>query len=600
MRLRPIAFVTLSWSAAVSVAAAPRPWVEVKTPHFTILSNDGESTARDVGWQFEQARTAYATLWRGATVKGGKPYVVFAARDEATLKALGPEYWERKRELDTVSFQVDGSDRQYVALRTDLGTGDDVWLSAYFTPYRAYVGSVLNSVVDRPLPPWLYRGMTEVYGNTRVRKEDILLGLPVRWHLQTVQRKGLLPLATVLAVERGSIETSDDQFNATAWGLVHYLGFGEKGTLAPRLNRFLNLWQQGRAPDVAVREALGDLGELEKGLRLYLARPTFPYQSFAVDAGVRRERFSTRILSAAEAAATQAALHVAMGRPGDARARIAEARTAEPNAPVVLDAEALLADREEDDAAALAAYGKAAAAGSQSFYTHYRLAQLTHAGAGDSRETFARIATSLDRAIQLNPDYAAAHAYLADVKSFLGDSQAALATARTAIVLDPGVSYHHVALARVLEDLGQPQEALASARRALALARDDRERLMAQQLLDRLRRPGAPRPAAGATAAGTTEPPPTSEEADAPRTRNYVCSPTETEGCSDVAAILEFSCNGGKGADCASLALLVEAGLVKKDAQRVRALRARARELLDPACRGGDAEACSALEALPK
>jgi hypothetical protein len=67
-----------------------------------------------------------------------------------------------------------------------------------------------------------------------------------------------------------------------------------------------------------------------------------------------------------------------------------------------------------------------------------------------------------------------------------------------------------------------------------------------------------------------------------------------------VAAILEFSCNGGKGADCASLALLVEAGLVKKDVQRVRALRARARELLDPACRGGDAEACSALETLPK
>src|SRR6266481_8956654 len=78
------------------VIAAPRAWIEVKSPSFTVVSDAGVGSARNVAWQFEQARAAFTRLWSWARPRGGKPFIVFAARDESSLRALAPEYWEPK------------------------------------------------------------------------------------------------------------------------------------------------------------------------------------------------------------------------------------------------------------------------------------------------------------------------------------------------------------------------------------------------------------------------------------------------------------------------------------------------------------------------
>jgi len=38
--------------------------VEVKSPHFTVVTNAGEKAGRKVAWQFEQIRAAMATVFR--------------------------------------------------------------------------------------------------------------------------------------------------------------------------------------------------------------------------------------------------------------------------------------------------------------------------------------------------------------------------------------------------------------------------------------------------------------------------------------------------------------------------------------------------------
>ena len=43
---------------AVPLLAAPTPWIEVKSPHFTVVTNDSEKQARRTAWQFEQIRAA--------------------------------------------------------------------------------------------------------------------------------------------------------------------------------------------------------------------------------------------------------------------------------------------------------------------------------------------------------------------------------------------------------------------------------------------------------------------------------------------------------------------------------------------------------------
>lgn len=107
-----------------------------------------------------------------------------------------------------------------------------------------------------------------------------------------------------------------------------------------------------------------------------------PYARLDVDAAVERQRFPSRVLALAESAAVRASLHVAMGRPAEARILIQEAKAADPTLAVAHEAEAVLLDRENAGDKALTAYGKAVELGSTSFYTHYRLAQLTARGAG--------------------------------------------------------------------------------------------------------------------------------------------------------------------------------------------------------------------------
>jgi tetratricopeptide (TPR) repeat protein len=464
----------------------------VKTQRFTVVSDAGEKSAREVGWQFEQARAAYGRLWGWGRVRGGKPFVVFALRDKDGLKALAPQYWEERKDANTVSVHVTGADRHYLALRLDTNPADDVRTTPYFTLYRSYVTTVLDAAFDRPLPTWLRVGLGEAYGNTRVRDKDVMVAMLVPWHVDLLREGKRIPLPALLAADRSSpyLRGSDlSLFYAQSWALVHCLLFADKGALAPRLNRFVELVQQGRPHDAAFREAVGDVEALQGVVETYLHQVALPYSRVDLDVAIRREAFPARLLPPAESAALRGAFHVAMDRPREARALVDEAK-ADPAFAGAHDVEAMLLDRGDETEAALAAYRKAAELGSTSFYTHYRLGQLLNQKGGD-KEAFTRVAQSLQRAVELNPDYASGHSFLAEVKSYLGDSEGALVLAKTAIALEPGASYHHVALANVLLGLGRPEEAMAAAERGRALATEDWELENARRSIEQIRRRGS-------------------------------------------------------------------------------------------------------------
>src|SRR5262249_10571976 len=94
---------------ATSASAAPSGWVGTTGDHFTVVTSAGEKTGRRVAWEFEQIRAALQKLWPWAKIDAGQPIVVFAAKDEPTLKSLGPQYWEGKR-YRPVSFSSTGRD----------------------------------------------------------------------------------------------------------------------------------------------------------------------------------------------------------------------------------------------------------------------------------------------------------------------------------------------------------------------------------------------------------------------------------------------------------------------------------------------------------
>jgi superkiller protein 3 len=174
--------------------------------------------------------------------------------------------------------------------------------------------------------------------------------------------------------------------------------------------------------------------------------------------------------------------HAAMRRPVEARAAIAEARKADPKAAASYVAEGLLADRDKKVDEAKAAYTRAAELESTNAYGYYRLAQLTWQP-NASKETLAAIEQHLTKAVGFNMRFAAAYAWLGEVRAYLGNPEG-IGLIRRAITLDPSEARYRLRAASVLMNQGKAAEARADAQAALTLAETDEERNEAQRLLD--------------------------------------------------------------------------------------------------------------------
>lgn len=574
--MRKFAAVLLAMALGASpAAAAPPPWLEVRSQHFTVVTNAGEKSGRRAAWQMEQIRQALKLIWPWANIDGGQPVTIFAVRDEATLKTLGPQYWEGKRFRPT-SFWATGVDRQYIALRTDLAEPGDEGDNPYQTAYWNYVSLVFHRSLPPGTPEWYSRGVTEVLSNTIVREKEIHVGRLMDQHLRRMREQTHIPLAEFLAVQRGSKyltrETEAWQFEAQSWVFVHYLMFGNRGQHSARVNRFNHLLLQGVAPDVAQTEAFGpDMTPYFLGMREYLTKSIFQYSRIPTALDLKAEGFASRVLSPAESAVERAYLLAAMGRPVESRALLAEGAKAEPAHPGLFEVEGLLLDREQKPAEARAAFGKAVELGSKRAQVFYRVAQLTRPPSGADGPTNEKIATLLEKALALDPQSARAMSFLADIRSDLGQNEEAMDLAQKAVKLEPESMYHRLALARALWNGQRTEEAVAAARSALSAAETDQERGYAQRFLDfaaQAARPAAPaRPNTATEAVAEQSGPSGSAAAPAPvrlgGTAKVVseCFASRNDvSCAAALPLLKDSCDQKNGQACRALGSLYDGG----------------------------------------
>jgi Flp pilus assembly protein TadD len=573
MRTR-LAFLVAAWSGAAGLAGAAETWIEVKTANFTVVSNAGEGTAQRTAREFEQVRAAYAKVWPWAHLAQGRPTVILALKNEATLRRWAPGYYEVKGGIDVVSGSAIGADRQYLLVRTDYRP-DNAQVTPNFNLYRAYLGVLISGSFERRLPLWLSNGLAEVLGNTSVRDKEILAGQPVPWEFRRFNQGFRIPLRAILdaRAESALLNKEDEraQFDAQTYVLVHYLLYGDRGAHAPALNRFLQLWLAGRAHDQALAEAFGDLAALEAELPSYATRRILSYARFEAGAAVGGEGPTVRVLAPAEVAGLQAAVHVAMNRPVEAQAAIREARSGDPRSPLSYDAEGLLADRDRDKPRATQAYAQAVELGSTSAYSHYRAAQLGWKPQPDAA-ALAALRQGLEHAIELNGSYADAYSFLAEVLAQQGEGQAALARAERAVALEPGGAYHRVALGRVLNQLGRVDEARKSAELGLQLANNDGERSNAERFLlflNEERRYAQER-----------------ARQEASRKQTSACEGGDGAACAQILPDLERACGEKQASTCLYLSWLYSQGTgLARNA-------AKAAGYVEQACAAGDRRAC--------
>ena len=447
--------------AGLSAADINGRWLEVRSANFAVISNGPERQCRQVADRLERIRGLVAQNLP-LRVEPGKPLLILAARDEATLKELVPGSWDAPERPQTAGFFMSAAEKNFMAVRLDLPSD-----AALGTVYHEYVHLLVQLNVPS-LPLWLNEGLAEVVGQTGGPPQ------PNRW----------MPLAELFAVDRASPHYNESSrvslFYAQSRALTHMLLFASARP-DPGLLMLVGLLRDGVPAPEAMGQAFPDLRSLEQRLEAYGQRK---WPLWSLPSGSPEKNFVVRELNPAEALAARADFLLHSKRWTGAQALLEAALALEPNLPQAHEAMGFLFLRQDRRVDAAPCFARAVAHGSNSYLAHYWHALLTLPAARDHAE-LAMVRDSLERVVQLNPGFAPGYAALAG--AWIQDRQKALDFARRAVELEPDTSDHRLGLGTILLALGRMDEALDLAERLLAASRTPQERASAQALLDHLR-----------------------------------------------------------------------------------------------------------------
>src|SRR6202521_3658077 len=263
---------------AASSFAADKPFTEVCSPNFRVLTNGSEHDARRIALEFQQMRAVFAIAFPKMRLTAGAPLLIFAVQTENDMKALAPAIWKNhKGPLPAGLFQH-GWEKQFAIVRLDQDKA-----GVYNVVYHEYVHTLLHSNF-RWLPTWLDEGLAEFYGNSRFDPKKSYVGAPST-RVYQLKNRTLIPLETLLVVNPWTYYHGDENqiaaFYAESWALVHYLVFGADMEAGKKLSRFYAQLQAGNQQVKAFRDVFGDLKNVEKALDEYIQ--AFAFHAYVIE-----------------------------------------------------------------------------------------------------------------------------------------------------------------------------------------------------------------------------------------------------------------------------------------------------------------------------
>ncbi len=456
-------------------------WIEVRTPHFVVASNAGEKQARRVADQFEQIRAMFHTAFPKLRVDPGQRILILAVKNEKSLKALLPAYWEVKGHVHPVGVYVAGPEKHYVALRMDT-SGEN----PYHAVYHEYTHALVN-LNFRGLPAWLNEGLAEFYGNTVLRDKDVMLGHFDANHLLLLQQSKLIPIATLLEVDHNSPYYNEQNrasvFYAESWALTHYLMLDPDARKQQLMLRFFDAFQKGDNQLEAARRTFGDLKKFGGKMEGYVRQGTFYAARMKAPVELAEKDYATRTLPQAESLALRGDFHLHMNRMSEARTMLEQAVALDSKLAAAHESLGYYHYRQQNLEEANKEFAEAVKLDSRDYLAHYYHAFLRVRGQMVGPEEMEETRASLEKAIQLNPNFAPAYAALSSFYLVRSETkQKALDAALRAAQLEPGELHYALNLGQVLLILNREQDAQALLKQMQAAAKTPAEVQMAQSL----------------------------------------------------------------------------------------------------------------------
>lgn len=280
--------------------AAAQQWVEIKSPHFSVVTDAGERRGREVADRFEQMRASFGILFKRLTVNIPVPLQIVAFRNQKEFRQFAPLWKGKPVELSGL-FQG-GEDRNFIAM--DVSSDD--WGVAF----HEYGHLLINGNVP-PTPLWFDEGLADYLSSLKVDKKQVQFGLPVPNRVAVLGSMSWMKLLDLLSVQHDSRQYNEGEeravFYAQSWLLVHY--FMANGKM-PQLTEYLALRPRDKASiEQAIRQSFRmEPKQLDDALHGYFRRGSMAY-FFAPAPDISLGPYQVRMLPESEWRAVLADFH---------------------------------------------------------------------------------------------------------------------------------------------------------------------------------------------------------------------------------------------------------------------------------------------------
>src|SRR5579863_2363103 len=463
--------------------AKPETWLQVRSPHFVVVSDAGEKDVKQVADQFERMRAVFHAAFPRMQVDPASPIVVIATKNEKDFRDLEPSAYLAKGMLHLGGLFLRAPDKNYVLLRLYVSEAHP-----YAIVYHEYT-HLLCSKAEDWLPLWINEGLAQFYENTDIRGKDISSGEPSVQNISLLRQNKLLPLSTLFAVDHNSPyyqeENKGSIFYAESWALTHYFAIQDQKDGTHRFTDYLQLVASNVDPVTAGTRAFGDLNELQKTLEGYVQQESFMHFNLKVPIDVDDSAFVVSPLTSNQADAVRADFLAYNGREADSRALVDQILKEDPNTPLAHETLGYIEFREGHLDQARKAYEDAVKLDSHSFLAQYYFAAISMRGGLPDAASEPAIEASFRNAIKLNPDFAPSYAGLAALFGMRRENlDEAHTLALTAVQIEPANVEYRVTAGNILLEMRQIANAIMGYKNALKLAKTPLETEQVQSALD--------------------------------------------------------------------------------------------------------------------
>jgi len=420
------------WLLGILPAHATEKWLEVRSPHFTVVTDAGEKRGREVALRFEQMRAIFGKIMLKDKVNIPVPLQIIAFRNNKELKQHGPVY--NGKAVEVAGFFQQASDRDYILLDT---SGEDNWA----TVFHEYAHLLLNGNFPAS-DAWFDEGFAEYFSTINIIGDSVQIGKPPVGSMELLRENGWIPMAELLRVQHDSkiynVGSGRLLFYAESWVLVHYLYDMDK---LHQTGIYFDLILDKHMPvETALQQSFGMTPkELQHAVDNYYLSTNSVYRTYKLPLNLEKmNTYSAAVVSALDADATLGDFDLHSSDRQEQGIALLEGVLKQDSNNATAQrglGYAYLYKKQFDRAAEH--FARAAALNSTDPWVHYYLALLRERSGGQAGGDLNSVERELKTAVALDPQFADAYNLLGVAEMQNGQIPDALLHLSAAIRLSP-------------------------------------------------------------------------------------------------------------------------------------------------------------------